>query len=86
MFKNSDQCKNAALVRYSDGRIYAVAENSSITVLNMKLQVRRVIGKNVQSEIYAFVVTPDYVAVGGANRKALVYNKRGDLVLVRFTL
>ena len=86
MFKNSDQCKNAALVRYSDGRIYAVAVDSSITVLNMKLQAKKVIGQKVQSEIYAFVVTPDYVAVGSANRKALVYDKRGNMLLVRVTL
>ena len=55
-------------------------------VLNMKLQAKKVIGQKVQSEIYAFVVTPDYVAVGSANRKALVYDKRGNMLLVRVTL
>ena len=84
--KNSDQNKNATLARYSDGRIYAVAEDSSITVLNMNLQIEKVFDQKVPDQIYAFVVTPYYVAVGGANGKVLVYDKSGDMLLVSFIL
>ena len=86
LFKNSDQSKNAAFVRYSDWRIYAVAEESSITVLNMQLEVEKVIGQKFHYQIDAFVATPNYVAVGDANNKVSVYNKGGDLVLVSFIL
>ena len=86
LFSNSDQWKNATLIQYSDGKIYAVAEDSSVTELDMILQNKRIFGRKVQKEIRAFVATPDYVAVGGYNKKVTVHDKRGDAILVNCIL
>ena len=75
MFTNSDQQKNATLVKYSDGRIYAVAEDASVTVLDMDLRIEKVLGQKVEKEIRTFVATPDYVAVGGFNDKVTAFDK-----------
>ena len=86
LFSNSDQKKNATLVQHSDGRIFAVAEDSNVTVLDMNLENKKLFGQKVEEEIFAFVVTPDYVAVGGRNKKVTVHDKSGFAVLVNCIL
>ena len=86
LFTNMYQYKNATLVQYSGGKIYAVAEDSCVTVLDMNLRVEKDFGQKNEETIYAFVATPDYVAVGGLNNKVTVYNKRGDILLVNYAL
>ena len=84
MFENSDQKKNAALVQYSDGKIYAVAEDSYLTQLDLNLENRLVLGRIIKKKIYALVATPAYVAVGGRNKKVTVYNTQGYCALVSY--
>ena len=82
LFTNSDQEKNATLVQFYDGKIYAVAEDSCLTQLDSNLENKKVIGQKIQEKIHAFVATPDYIAIGGQNWKVTVYDKKGDLALV----
>ena len=86
LFSNSDQEKNATHVQYSDGRIYAIAEDSSLTQLDLNLEVQKVLSQKVGNKIHALVATSDYVAFGGNNNKVTVYDKTGDLVLVSYIL
>ena len=86
LFTNSDQEKNATLVQYVDGRIYAVAEDSSLTQLNMNLRIEKVLGHKIQWKSYCLVATRDYVAVGGENKKVTVYDKTGRCLLVSYIL
>ena len=84
LFSNSDQEKNATLVQFCDGRIYAAAEDSCLTQLDLDLNVQKVLGQKIDKEIFALVATRDYVAVGGRNCKVTVYGKGGDLALVSY--
>ena len=86
LFSNSDQEKNATHVQYSDGRIYAIAQDSSLTQLDLDLEVQKVLGQKVEKRIHALVASSDYVAFGGYNDKVTVYDKTGDLVLVSYIL
>ena len=86
LFSNSDQEKNATLVQYSEGKIYAVAEDASLTQLDMNLQVQKVLGQKLEEQIYALVATPDYVALGGENKEVKVHDNKGDLALVSYIL
>ena len=70
------------MVQYSDGRIYAAAEDSCLTQLDLNLEIQKVLGQKIEKQIYALVATADYVAVGGENEKVTVYNKEGISVLV----
>ena len=84
MFTNWDQEKNAALVHYCDGIIYAAAEDSCVTQLDTNLEIRKVIGNKIEKDIFAFFATHQYVAVGGANKKVTVHDNEGRLILVRY--
>ena len=86
LFSSSNQAKNATHVKYSDGRIYAIAENSSLTQLDLVLEVQKVLGQKVEKRIHALVATSDYVAFGGYYCNVTVYDKTGDLVLVSYIL
>ena len=82
LFNHSNQEKNATLVQYTSNRIYAVAEDSSLTQLNMSLEVEKVLGRKIEKEILALVATQDYVALGGVDKKVTVYDEFGNLALV----
>ena len=82
LFNHSNQEKNATLVQYTSNRIYAVAEDSSLTQLNMNLEVEKVLGRKIEKEILALVATQDYVALGGVAKKVTVYDEFGNLALV----
>ena len=86
LFSNSDQEKNATHVQYSDGKIYAIAENSSLTQLDLVLEVQKILGQKVDKKVNALVATSDYVAFGGDYCNVTVYDKTGDLVLVSYIL
>lgn len=86
LFENSVQEKNATLVQYTSNRIYAVAEESSLTLLNMSLEVVKVLGPKVEKEVLALVATQDYVALGGVDKKVTVYDEFGNLALVKQTI
>ena len=69
-------------MQYTSNRIYAVAEDSSLTQLNMSLEVEKVLGRKIEKEILALVATQDYVALGGVDKKVTVYDEFGNLALV----
>ena len=48
----------------------------------MNLEVEKVLGQKVEKEILALVATPDYVALGGVDKKVTVYDAFGNLALV----
>ena len=85
LFENPVQWKNAALVQYVDNTIYAVAQDSKLTKLDMNLENRQVYGDRVSQEVFALTATHQFVALGGVNAKVTVYDKRGNLALVSKT-
>ena len=68
LFTNSVQEKNATLVQYCDGIIYAAAEDSCVTKLDMNLKTRKVIGTKIEELIFTLVASHQYVAFGGVNK------------------
>ena len=85
LFDNSVQWKNATLVHYVDNTIYAVAQDSKLTKLNLNLENRQVLGCTVSQEVFALTATNRFVALGGVSAKVTVYDTEGNITLVRTT-
>ena len=73
------------MVQYVNNTIYAVAQDSKLTKLDMNLDNRQVFGDRVSQEVFALTATHQFVALGGVNAKVTVYDKRGNLALVSET-
>ena len=50
----------------------------------MNLKGQKVFGNKIEVGIRALVATPQYVAVGGFDRKVTVYDKEGSCLLVSY--
>ena len=85
LFDNSVQWKNATLVQYVNNTIYAVAQDSKLTKLNLTLENRQVLGDTVSHEVFALTATNLFVALGGVSAKVTVYDTEGNITLVRTT-
>ena len=83
LFSNSDQDKNATLVQYANEKIFAVGRaESQLHVLDLELNVMKVVDHQFEETISVMVSTGSYVAIGESNGSVTVFDNKGNHVLV----
>ena len=83
IFNNAEQWKNATFVKYANNKVYAISENSMLTIMDLELNTLKVIDHKFENEITVLTATDKYVAVGEYwSGNVTVFDQNYNLVLV----
>ena len=83
VFNNSEQKKSATRVVYANNKIYTLGlQEAQLTVMDVNLEVIKVIDHEFGSSIWELAASEKYVAVGEIQGNVTVFDDSGNVVLV----
>ena len=83
VFNNSEQFKNATLVKYRNNRIYAIGyREATLTIMDLSLGLIKVVPHKFENPIRLLVASSKYIAVGEFAGNVSVFDDKENLVLV----
>ena len=74
--------EKAVLVEYTNGKIFAIAEDSALVLLGLNLETKAVIENCLPGKINSLQATDKYVSYGGFNNLVTILDLDGQLALV----
>ena len=80
VFNQSEQWRNATLVRYANNKIFATGY-AKLHILDLELETYKVVDHEF-NDISVLAASDNYVAIGDWDRHVNIFNHNGDRVLV----
>ena len=80
VFNNAEQRKNATFVKYANNKVYAISDDSMLTIMDLELNTLKVIDQKF-NDVCVLTATDKYVAVVDW-KNVTVFDQNYNLVLV----